>query len=69
MAGRKDAKQKAGPRGQIERNRVGAESSAGTKNTPEGAGREQPRACSKGCRKEKRCRGTLKVKGSLRNQV
>jgi hypothetical protein len=38
MAGRKDAKQKAGPRGQIEKNREEAESSAGTKNTSEGGG-------------------------------
>ncbi len=38
MAGRKDAKQKAGPRGQTERNREEAESSAGTKNTSEEGG-------------------------------
>ncbi len=35
MAGRKDAKQKAGPRGQTEKNREETESSTGTKNTPE----------------------------------
>ncbi len=37
-AGRKDAKQKAGPRGQIEKNKEEAESPAGTKNTSEGGG-------------------------------
>jgi hypothetical protein len=49
MAGRKDAKQKAGPRGQTEKNREEAESSAGTKNTSEEGGqsvaqRRQPQA-------------------------
>jgi hypothetical protein len=38
MAGRKDAKQKAGPRGQIEKNREEANSSAGTKKPSEGGG-------------------------------
>jgi hypothetical protein len=38
MAGKKEAKQKAGPRGQTEKNREEAESSAGTKNTSEGDG-------------------------------
>ncbi len=38
MAEKKEAKQKAGPRGQIEKNREEADSSAGTKNTPEGGG-------------------------------
>jgi hypothetical protein len=38
MAGKKDAKQKAGPRGQTEKNREETKSSAGTKNTPEGNG-------------------------------
>jgi hypothetical protein len=35
MAGKKEAKQKASPRGQTEKNREEIESSAGTKNTPE----------------------------------
>ncbi len=39
MAERKDAKQKAGPRGQTEKNREEAESSAGTKKTLRRAGR------------------------------
>ena len=38
MAGRKDAKQKAGPRGQTEKNREETESSTGTKNTSEEGG-------------------------------
>ncbi len=38
MAGKKEAKQKAGPHGQTEKNREEAESSAGTKNTSEGGG-------------------------------
>ncbi len=38
MAGKKEAKQKAGPRGQTEKNREEAESSAKTKNTSEGGG-------------------------------
>ncbi len=38
MAGKKDAKQKAGPHGQTEKNREEAKSSAGTKNTSEGGG-------------------------------
>ncbi len=38
MAGKKDAKPKAGPRGQTEKNREDAKSSAGTKNTSEGGG-------------------------------
>jgi hypothetical protein len=49
MAGKKDAKQKAGPRGQTEKNREETESSAGTKNTSEEGGqsvaqRKQPQA-------------------------
>ncbi len=49
MAGKKDAKQKAGPRGQKEKNREEAESYAGTKNTSEECGqsvaqRRQPQA-------------------------
>jgi hypothetical protein len=38
MAGKKEAKQKAGPRGQTEKNREETKSSAGTKNTSEGSG-------------------------------
>jgi hypothetical protein len=38
MAGKKDAKQKAGPRGQTEKNKEETKSSAGTKNTSEGSG-------------------------------
>ncbi len=38
MAGKKDAKQKAGPHGQTEKNREEAKSSAGTKNASEGSG-------------------------------
>jgi hypothetical protein len=49
MAGKKEAKQKAGPRGQTEKNREETESSAGTKNTSEEGGqsvaqRKQPQA-------------------------
>jgi hypothetical protein len=49
MAGRKDAKQKAGPRGRTEKNREETESSTGTKNTSEEGGqsvaqRKQPQA-------------------------
>jgi hypothetical protein len=49
MAGKKEAKQKAGPRGQTEKNREKTESSAGTKNTSEEgvqsvAQRKQPQA-------------------------
>jgi hypothetical protein len=38
MAGKKEAKQKAGPRGQTEKNREETESSTGTKNTSEEGG-------------------------------
>jgi hypothetical protein len=38
MAGKKEAKQKAGPRGQIEKNREETESSTGTKSTSEEVG-------------------------------
>jgi hypothetical protein len=38
MAGKKDAKQKAGPRGQTEKNKEETKSSAGTKNASEGSG-------------------------------
>jgi hypothetical protein len=38
MAGKKDAKQKAGPRGQTEKNKEKTKSSAGTKNASEGSG-------------------------------
>jgi hypothetical protein len=41
MAGRKDAKQKAGPRGQTEKNREETESSTGTKNTSRRSGRRR----------------------------
>jgi hypothetical protein len=49
MAGKKEAKQKAGPRGQTEKNRKEAESSTGTKNTSEEGGqsvaqKKQPQA-------------------------
>jgi hypothetical protein len=49
MAGKKDAKQKAGPRGQTEKNREEAKSSAGRQNTSEEGGqsvaqRRQPQA-------------------------
>ncbi len=39
MAEKKEAKQKAGPSGQTEKNRKEAESSTGTKSIPEDAGR------------------------------
>jgi hypothetical protein len=38
MAGKKDAKQKAGPHGQTEKNKEKTKSSAGTKNASEGSG-------------------------------
>ncbi len=38
MAGRKDGKQKAGPRGQTDKNREEVKSSAGTKNGSRGSG-------------------------------
>ena len=38
MAGKKEAKQKAGPRGQAEKNREETRSSTGTKNTSEEGG-------------------------------
>ncbi len=38
MAGKKDAKQKAGQLGQTEKNREEIKSSAGTKNASEGSG-------------------------------
>ncbi len=49
MAGKKEAKQKAGPRGQTEKNKEETESSTGTKNTSEEGGqrvaqRKQPQA-------------------------
>jgi hypothetical protein len=49
MAGKKEAKQKAGPRGQTEKNREEAKGSTGTKNTSEEgrqsvAQRKQPQA-------------------------
>ncbi len=48
MAGKKDAKPKAGPRGQTEKNREEA---------PRGAGRERPKVYSCGCRKSKKSKG------------
>jgi hypothetical protein len=49
MAGKKEAKQKAGPRGQTEKNREETESSAGTENTSREGGqsvaqKKQPQA-------------------------
>jgi hypothetical protein len=41
MAGKKEAKQKAGPRGQTEKDREETESSTGTKNTSREGGRRR----------------------------
>ncbi len=70
MAGKKDAKQKASPRGQTEKNREESESSAGTKNTSEEGGqsvaqRKQPQAMRERERQrpEKGAQGQRKVDG------
>jgi hypothetical protein len=70
MAGRKDPKQKAGPRGQTEKNREEAKSSAGMKNTSEEGGqsvaqRRQPQAMRERERQrpEEGAQGQRKVDG------
>ncbi len=70
MAGKKEAKQKAGPRGLTEKNRQENESSAGTKNTSEEGGqsvarRKQPQAVGERERQrpEEGAQGQRKVNG------
>jgi hypothetical protein len=70
MAGKKEAKQKAGTRGQTEKNREEAESSAGTKNTSEEGGqsvahRKQPQAMREQGkqRPEEGAQGQRKIEG------
>ncbi len=67
MAGKKEAKQKAGPRGQTEKNREETESSTGTKNTSKEGGqsiaqKKQPRA-EKEQRPEEGAQGQRRVDG------
>ncbi len=61
MAGKKEAKQKAGPRGRTEKKlKVPRE-----QRTPQRReGREQPKACSERRRRERKRKRTLKVKGN-----
>ncbi len=67
MAGKKEAKQKAGPRGQTEKNREETESSAGTKNTSKEGGqsvaqKKQPQV-KREQRPEEGAQGQRKVEG------
>jgi hypothetical protein len=63
MAGKKDAKQKAGPRGQTEKNREEAESSAGTKNTSEEGGQRVAQSVQRRTPQRKETQKDPKVQG------
>ncbi len=63
MAGKKDAKQKAGPRGQTEKNREEAESSAGTKNTSEEGGQRAAQSMQRRTPQRKEMQKDPKVQG------
>jgi hypothetical protein len=63
MAGKKEAKQKAGQRGQTENNREEAESSIGTKNTPEGGGQKAAHSMQRRTPQRKEAQKDPKVQG------
>ena len=60
MAGKKEAKQKAGPRGQTEKNREETESSAGTKNTLEEGGQRAAQSMQRRMPQRKEAQKDLK---------
>jgi hypothetical protein len=66
MAGKKDAKQKAGLRGQTEKNREEAESSAGTKNTSEEGGQRAAQSLQRRTPQRKEAQKDPKVRGELK---
>ena len=63
MAGKKEAKQKAGPRGQIEKRREETESSTGTKNTPEEGGQRAAQSMLRRTPQRKEAQKDPKVQG------
>jgi hypothetical protein len=58
MAGKKEAKQKAGPSGQTEKNREETESSTGTKNTSEEGGQRAAQSMQRRTPQRKEARST-----------
>ncbi len=64
MAGKKEAKQKAGPRGQQRRIEKKLKVPWEQRTAQRREGREQPKACSERRRREKKRKRTLKVKGN-----
>jgi hypothetical protein len=63
MAGKKEAKQKAGPRGQAEKNREENESSTGTKNTSEEGGQRAAQSMQRRTPQRKEIQKDPKVQG------
>jgi hypothetical protein len=63
MAGKKDAKQKAGPRDQIEKNKEKTKSSVGTKNTSEGSRQRTAQSIQQRTPQEKELQGDPKEQG------
>ncbi len=63
MAGKKEAKQKAGPRGQAEKNREETESSTGTKNASEEGGQRTAQSMQRRMPQRKEAQKDPKVQG------
>jgi hypothetical protein len=63
MAGKKEAKQKAGPRGQIDKNREEDKRSAGTKNTSEEGGQRAAQSVQQRMPPRKEAQRDPKVQG------
>jgi hypothetical protein len=63
MAGKKEAKQKAGPRGQTEKNREETESSTGRKNTSEEDGQKAAQGMQRRTLQRKEAQKAPKVQG------
>jgi hypothetical protein len=63
MAGKKEAKQKAGPRSQTEKNREETESSTGTKNTSEEGGQRAAQSLQRRAPQRKEVQKDPKVQG------
>ncbi len=63
MAGKKEAKQKAGPRGQTEKNREETEGSTGTKNTSEEGGQRTAQSMQRKTPQRKEAQKDLKGQG------
>ena len=61
MAGKKEAKQKAGPSGQTEKNREETESSTGTKNTSEEGGQRAAQSMQRRTPQRREARSTRKA--------